>query len=305
MEKIAVLLSTYNGNKYLDVQLESIFNQKGVRPYLIVRDDGSKDETKEILKTWKNKYPNSMTIVESEKSNLGSSGSFIYLMSYALENFPDFNYFSFADQDDYWFEDKLNTAYAAIKDKTKPALYYSRKTIADIDLKPLTIEDPEIYPASILKYYTISNASGCTFLFNRQLAEMCKNKPHEKFIHHDAWIYRIAGCTDSVVIYDERSYMLYRQHGENVVGKVEYWNLKKMAGRIFKKRNHVLGITYTAINQQFNEILNDEAQKVVPLIAKYRKSLIAKEKLCIWKVPYNLGMKTGVMWSLKVLSNGI
>lgn len=96
MEKVAVLLSTYNGQKYLDVQIESIFKQKDVEPYLIVRDDGSQDNTKTILASWKCKYPNTMTIVEAE-GNLESAASFIHLLSYALENYPQIDYFSFAD----------------------------------------------------------------------------------------------------------------------------------------------------------------------------------------------------------------
>lgn len=134
---------------------------------------------------------------------------------------------------------------------------------------------------------------------------MCTQKPKEKYIHHDAWIYRIAGCTHSAVIYDEKSYMLYGQHGDNVIGKAEYWNPKKAIHHILAKRNHVLESTYVAIYEQFADKLNDEAKDIVPVIANYRKSIIAKGMLCLWKVPYSIGFKTGIIWNLKVILNGI
>ena len=109
METINVLMSCYNGEKYFDEQIASILNQKTTRKIeLYIRDDGSKDSTKEVLR----KYEAYENIHINLAENTGVVKSFIDLLSYCEEA----DYYAFADQDDIWFEDKLEKAMNGISE---------------------------------------------------------------------------------------------------------------------------------------------------------------------------------------------
>lgn len=304
--EVVVMMSTYNGVKYLDEQIKSILDQKNVCLKLIIRDDGSTDATYEILKKYAEANKDKIILLERDGNNLGSANGFMYLLNYALDNMDsNINFFAFADQDDFWLDEKLYHGVLNIEGTKKPALYYSKKIIVDQNLNKLNVHDDFFYEDSFLQFVTVSNAYVCTFVFNRKLAEMCRNKPQNGKIHHDAWIYRIAGCTGAYICRDKQGYILYRQHQNNVVGKVEYWTLKKGVHRLLGKRNHILQNTFREINNQCRTDFTVEAQSLVPLICNYTESFVARFKLLKWKTPYKYGMKKSLIWIFKVLSNGI
>ena len=104
--KVAVLLSTYNGEKYIRCQLESILNQRLDREFSIfVRDDGSNDNTVQILESY-----NDHRIVITRGNNLGANRSFLELIKKDKSLPSEYEFFSFADQDDQWHLDKLQIA---------------------------------------------------------------------------------------------------------------------------------------------------------------------------------------------------
>ena len=105
---VSVLMSTYNGEKYIREQIESILNQKKVKVHLLIRDDGSQDSTIEIVKEYANKYPN---VSVYAGKNIGIGNSFMEL----LRNAPEADYYAFADQDDVWLDGKLERAIELIK----------------------------------------------------------------------------------------------------------------------------------------------------------------------------------------------
>ena len=122
--KIAVLMSTYNGERYLREQIDSILNQKiEVCFDLIVRDDGSTDKTIEILKM----YADAGKLFFSIGKNVGAARGFVNLLH---EN-PGYDYYAFSDQDDVWNEDKLKKGITAIQDIKKPALYCTNCELVD------------------------------------------------------------------------------------------------------------------------------------------------------------------------------
>ena len=105
-EKVLVLMSTYNGEQYLQQQIDSIITQKNVDVELLVRDDGSTDKTIDILKDYQQKGLLSYYAGENLKPQL----SFLHLLRHA----PECKYYAFADQDDVWLEDKLSSGIEAI-----------------------------------------------------------------------------------------------------------------------------------------------------------------------------------------------
>ena len=173
MKKVCVLLSTYNGEKYLREQIDSVLNQKEVDVTLCVRDDGSKDSTIEILKSYEQSGKIKLEIGE----NVGYQRSF-YLL---LLNAPEADYYSFCDQDDVWDDDKLIAAVKMLEaeDNSKPLLYYSALKVVNKDLKLKQISHKGYcigkYPFE--EAFMLSFTYGCTSVINQSA--------REKFLKYD------------------------------------------------------------------------------------------------------------------------
>lgn len=208
--EILVLMSTYNGEKYLREQIDSILAQEGVDVRLLVRDDGSTDSTLDLLEEYKEKRG----IDYYTGENVGPQRSFMQL----LEQAPDCDYYAFADQDDVWLSDKLASAVKRLEKYTAvPALYFSQTQLVDEELHPL--QNVYIHP-----YLTFGEsllykfASGCTMVFNRNLRKLCIARPPEVMPMHDMWVYGVAAAVGAAIEFDEQPHILYRQHASNVVG---------------------------------------------------------------------------------------
>lgn len=223
MNKVLIMLSTYNGQKYLREQLDSLYAQEGVDIHILVRDDGSTDETVSILEEYKEKR-GKMTILAEE--NVGCAMSFYTLMDYAYEHFKDCDYYAFSDQDDVWMNHKLYASCRQINKKdNRPYLFYAPAIPVNKDLKPLkpsTIRVVNCLGANIAS----SHSLGCTQVFNRQLlsysariyryAKDNLNKDDYRPLH-DAWT-ALVGYSLGEVAIGEAPVMYYRQHGNNVIG---------------------------------------------------------------------------------------
>ena len=124
-------MSTYNGEKYLREQIDSILGQRGVEVTLLVRDDGSSDATLSIL----DEYKSSGLLDYYCGSNLGPARSFMHL----LQNAPASDFYAFSDQDDKWMDDKLLAAITSMEGhESEPALYFSQTQLVDAGLKKNT-----------------------------------------------------------------------------------------------------------------------------------------------------------------------
>lgn len=134
-EKVAVLLSAYNGEKYIAKQVESIEKQTISDDItLIIRNDGSTDNTLNILQNLAKKYSNIMLI---NGKNIGLIRSFFTLLEFAVKKY-EFEFYAFSDQDDYWQKNKLESAIGRLDHEKRdiPLLYGCTSIIVDEDLKP-------------------------------------------------------------------------------------------------------------------------------------------------------------------------
>ena len=124
MEKIMILLSTYNGEQFIRKQLDSLINQIGVDFHIVIRDDGSSDQTIPIIEDYIIKYPSLFTLFKGH--NIGVAKSFSWLMEYA-NNIPNYRYYAFCDQDDIWYTNKLRIACDTLSqsNNNRPALFFS------------------------------------------------------------------------------------------------------------------------------------------------------------------------------------
>lgn len=227
MDSVCVLMSTYNGERYLQTQIDSLLNQKEIDLLILVRDDGSTDGTKKVLED----YSERGKLRWYQGENVGPAKSFMDL----IYNAPEADYYAFCDQDDYWKENKLKIAINKIKEKvpkeTECALYYSRVVPVDQNLEIIDYQDlePKVdgYAELIVNY-----AYGCTIVFNKKLFGMLQRKPYY-IPMHDWWAVIVCFAVGGVVIYDDDSYILYRQHGNNTLGMDET-TIGRLKRRIFK-----------------------------------------------------------------------
>ena len=167
--KIAVIMSTYNGEKFLNVQIDSILAQKDVDLSLYIFDDCSKDNTVSIAKEYEQKYDNVHIKVNEKNKN------FTYNFLDALFSFKEneeYDYYAFADQDDYWLEDKLITGIKQIEQKGKCTLYSSNLKVVDGDLK---YEGRNFLNIDKLKYYDEvcrNVVTGCTIIMDKEFKNL-------------------------------------------------------------------------------------------------------------------------------------
>lgn len=234
---VQVLMSTYNGEQYLREQIDSILQQEYPNIQLLIRDDGSKDGTIAIIHEYAEKYSNVSYYVGK---NLGAKGSFFDLMKHA-DTASD--YYAFSDQDDVWLPDKIGRAVKRLEKENSnlPLLYASKTTLVDESLKeiPMSMRQYSIVP-SFGNALVENVCSGCTEVFNNKLLKLVNRRNPKCEIMHDWWLYLIASAFGKVV-FDERSGILYRQHGNNSVGARGNW-WTEMAARIrnFRKSNGAL-----------------------------------------------------------------
>ena len=231
--RVAILMSTYNGEKYLHEQIDSLLCQKGVGVEIFVRDDGSTDSTISLLDEYADKNSNMHLSIGK---NLGVSNSFMNLVEHAPD---EFDYYAFSDQDDIWLEDKLSKAIEAIEDIDSPALYYSNQILVDSRGSEIGLRYNEMPVLSVELLLDANKASGCTMVWNSDLQKILSTHiPSEEFLRnrfHDEWVAMVASVCGKIV-YDENSYILYRQHDNNVVGANEspIPRLKKLKNRNFR-----------------------------------------------------------------------
>lgn len=232
MKSVLVLLSTYNGAKYLQEQIDSVLNQEGVEVVLLIRDDSSTDNTLEIIKLNKQNHDNIFFITGP---NCKSAASFMELVFEANKSYSDFDYFAFCDQDDVWCKDKLISAVDKLshgKDNV-PSLYIGAYQMVDLSLN--RIETHINAPMLDVQSAIASNAAtGCTMVFNKQLLSLIAAKKPKDFIMHDYWVYMVCLVSGGHVVYDPVPHILYRQHGHNVIGGLGDTFCKRWVTRIRK-----------------------------------------------------------------------
>lgn len=228
VKKVQILMSTYNGEEYIREQLDSILAQSYPDVDILIRDDGSQDDTFVILKEYEEMHSN---IKAYQGENIGVNKSFFELLRKS-----EGDYIGFCDQDDYWLPEKIERAVEQLERIVGPALYCGAKTLVDENLAVLdSQQDPHLKPG-FGNAVVESICSGCTTLMNRELTDIIKERLPEDVIHHDWWCYLVATYLGSVC-YDEKSYIYYRQHGKNEVGATgSDLKLIKVKSRDLRKR---------------------------------------------------------------------
>ena len=236
-DTVYVLMSTYNGDKYIDEQIESILRQKRVNVHLFIRDDGSNDGTLMKLEQWA--IHDNVTVLFGE--NIGYEKSFMELVLLV----PEIKgYYAFADQDDVWLEDKLHSAISILKKYNKPAAYCTSHKYVDEELneiKCFSVLDELPYGEIISGNALVKGifGLGCTLVWNEELCSIIKREKYEQFQYgHDNFVCVLASLV-GVLYKDDRETILYRQHESNASGKKEKTkNVVHKLERAYKNMNN-------------------------------------------------------------------
>lgn len=287
MDTIDILLATYNGEKYLDEQLKSIENQTYKNWYLIIRDDGSKDNTINILNNFKKKYPDKVKIINDGISSGSAKNNFFKLMSYS-EN----EYISCCDQDDIWLDNKLEIMYEELKklenENTNqiPLLVHCDLYVVDQNMNIIadSFFDYSLFNkhAETINCFLLENyVTGCAMMFNRKLKDyMVKDYNLNKIYMHD-WLAALIAYGFGKGKFINKSLIKYRQHENNSVGAKSAKKLSTMianAKRGFKFARKVVTDTYEQV-EEFYRVNKDEVDQIHLKIIKEYANLKNKNKI--------------------------
>lgn len=271
--KVAVLLSSFNGSRYIKSQIESILSQEDVFVQLYIRDDGSLDNTLEIL----SQYPQ---IVVVRGANIGCEPSFMDLIHMEIEA----DYYAFADQDDIWLSKKLITA---INNMNKNSCEISACNLHLIDAQGNSIGDlftreEIISQMEDMKKFILCNKHGCVLVWSRSLHKIIQSyKPRYK-VAHDMWVNAIGNIASNTYI-DSRPYILYRQHGNNTAGYALDLKSRLRKGiKVYLGDGHPhRDLLAAELLKGFKNLLNSNSQQYQLLynISNYKNSYACKFKL--------------------------
>ncbi|MFA6308370.1 MAG: glycosyltransferase [Clostridia bacterium] len=286
MKSVQILLSTYNGEKYLVELLESLLNQKGVDIKISVRDDGSTDTTPEILK----RYSKAGKLEYFVGENVGYQESFLKIAEYCKDKS---DYYAFCDQDDVWEPEKMINAVEKLEEINpgEYKLYFSNLKVTDENLNQIGLKDYSRQNVSLGCTLVRSNVSGTTMVFNNSLLRLAVKSSNSKVrIGHDAWIYMLCLSVGGTIVFDPNSYIKYRQHGNNVTGVKQ--GIRKRLSRELKiftsKKNFVSKTAETIYKEHYNLILKEN------LTLLYEASTYKNSFKKTVKFMFNKDMKFGV-----------
>ena len=274
---VCVMLSAYNGMRFIEEQIDSILSQRQVNVILIVRDDGSSDGTVSLL----HRYGDRIRV--NQGKNLGVGESF---MSMIWNNDIIADYYAFSDQDDVWLPDKLAAAAASLSGYGTPALYCSNQMLSDGAGNRTGVRysaPPEI---SWLQILCENRVSGCTMVWNRALQHLMQEEQRRasgallKKRIHDVWVAAVTALAGTI-IYDEKPYILYRQHGDNVVGakkenRLKLWRKKLRDPAL---RNGRSDLARELLRGYEDRIEDPETLDILHAFADYRVNSGARRKL--------------------------
>lgn len=301
--KIAVLMSSYNGENYIIEQIESILSQQ--RTYksidhnteefevdLWVRDDGSGDGTVAVLQ----KYEKQKLIQWYQGSNIGPAFSFLDLMKHCA----GYDYYAFCDQDDVWKSDKLVRAVNRLQFAkcNQPCLYLSNAELVDGSLQPCGRNVYKQKPK--LDFETVACAGGllgCTMVFNEALAGLIRDYDlPQKLVMHDFYTALVCVACDGEIFYDACATMKYRQHQENVVGVAQgfFGKIKDRLNNIFRKNTVSIADQAKEVLSIYEDRLNPDKKNWLYKVTNYRNNICSRIQLaCSGKTRYinkNMGL---------------
>ena len=268
--QVAILLCTYNGDRFIEQQLDSFYKQTHRNLKIWVSDDNSTDKTLEILKNYQKEWGGDRLVINKGLQK-GCIGNF---MNITCNKDINADFYAYADQDDIWNEDKIERAIEALKNYSEiPALYVTRTKLIDvlgnhIGLSPLFVKPPSFKNALVQ-----SIAGGNTMVFNNHAMKLLKSASELKIVSHDWWAYILISGAGGKIIYDSEPSLLYRQHDANVIGANQTIGAKlKRIALLFKGNYHKWNDSNTQALFKVQNLLSKENLKTLKKFEEARNS---------------------------------
>ena len=297
---VAILLSTYNGEKYLKEFLESIRLQSFQNYTLYIRDDGSIDNTTEIINS--SIFDFKVKLLNDSKGNIGSARSFMLL----LEN-ANADIYMFADQDDVWECDKVLDSVNFILNHgiEEPILYHTDLKIVDSSLNLISssfyIHENIKYPECLkINNFILQNSIvGCTiavtnkFKINFFKSILNNTKLLNQIAMHD-WFLGLYAKYFGIILFSNKSNILYRQHDKNVSGIKKMGYFKKIKDQftyngLKKIDNYKIRIAKQA--ESFLKLYQSQIPENDKLLLQYSARIIRKSEIFNWILCMLFGLK--------------
>jgi glycosyltransferase involved in cell wall biosynthesis len=233
--RVVVLMSTFDGERFVVEQLRSIVEQLPADGRILVRDDGSRDHTVSVIEAM-----GDARITLKRGRNLGFGSSFLTLLAQAPSNA---DMVMFADQDDVWLPGKIERAWRHLAPMGgTPALYGSAQMLTDAQLQPLHATRAWSRPPSLRGALAENLITGCTAALNAPAVRLLQRADVADGVHfHDWWMYLVVSAFGRVV-FDREPTLLYRQHGSNQIGHGAGWLGRQVHKARFLLRNDWVGI---------------------------------------------------------------
>jgi len=214
---VVVMMGTKNGALFLESQLNSLASQIHQNWILIASDDGSTDDTINILKAYQVKWPQGKLVIK----NGPQKGFCQNFLSMACDLEIKSDYYAFCDQDDVWLPDKLTVALSTIDSNQRigsPFLYCGRTTYVTEMLKPCGMSPLFMLSPSFRNALVQSIAGGNTMVFNQSAKTLIEKAGSQNVPSHDWWVYQLISGAGGDVYYDFTPHLLYRQHEHALIG---------------------------------------------------------------------------------------
>ncbi|WP_334100850.1 glycosyltransferase family 2 protein [Anaerotignum faecicola] len=272
---ILILMATYNGEKYIAAQIESLLKQSYQDFTIYINDDCSTDRTFAILQEYQKRYPEKIFISENEQNSGNAKHNFIKMM---IEKKAD--YVMLCDQDDVWLPDKIAVTIKRMKSAEKvygkdmPILVHTDLKIVNCDLHE--ISDSFFwtmnvdYKKTLLRQQIVQNTlTGCTAMYNLALAKLITVEPNF-MVMHDWWLMLVAAAFGKIVTINKAT-ILYRQHGNNAVGTRNMKSLKFMLGFFMTKKKYIKRALY------------DSCMQAESFYCIYKKKLSKEQRRLVWR----------------------
>ncbi len=269
---IAILLCTFNGARFLPLQLWSYEAQDFTDWRLFVSDDGSQDATLALLEEFQNKYGAARVAVRRRGPRDGFVANFLSLI---CDPTIKADYYALSDQDDIWGDHKLSRARQLLSEAPtdEPVVYCSRTRLIDEHGAELRLSRFYSKTPHFRNALAQSLAGGNTMVFNEKMRQLLMQAgPDVKVASHDWWIYLMITAVGGKVIYDSVPTVSYRMHSRNVIGSNELAVAKMIRARmLWQGRYRSWTDMNVAALQRIENLMTDENRKTFELFRRSRK----------------------------------
>lgn len=280
--RIAIALASYNGEKYIEEQITSIQKMHNKNWELIIRDDGSTDNTLKIINDIQAKDKRIILLESNNLTPLGHCQNFNAILEYIYKN--NYDYFLLADQDDYWCPEKLDLQLDKFIDSEISQLVHTDLEVVDerlVQLKASYFKSRRFNQefSHSVKHLLMENCiTGCTIMGNRKLLEVSLPIP-TTVNNHDWWLGLMAVCTGSISFIN-KPLTKYRQHTQNIIGGKGYFNVLKnerfSIRKILRQQKNKFQLNLKALDKLLEMLKNNANNKSVITIKMFIKICSSK-----------------------------